>query len=120
MTAIKVYMSSIIVVKYAVLCALLYFSVFNSSVPAGFIGLRETTPGVWEWDDGSPFDFTAWGDGEPNGVAELCSAIHWLTHSYWMVDISCSTPLAYFCQMPREGKTMSNCIHTIQVVFHQI
>jgi hypothetical protein len=34
--------------------------------------------GSFEWEDGSPVDYTAWNEGEPNGPSEECvELMHW-------------------------------------------
>ena len=72
-----------------------------------YIGLSETSADVWEWDDGSSLDFTAWGEGEPNQPYELCAAIYLSGGVYGVADVDCALPHAFICQMPREGKMLS-------------
>ncbi|XP_059355386.1 ladderlectin-like [Carassius carassius] len=53
--------------------------------------------GQWVWSDGTPYDYTNWCSGEPNGGgAENCVVINYSSNVCW-VDITCSTSAGYFC-----------------------
>ena len=59
-------------------------------------GVDSDQDGIWEWTDGTPFDFTYWGSGEPAGGKEfmfLDTFDDWRWHSVTRL-------LAYsFCQL---------------------
>ncbi|XP_026128726.1 ladderlectin-like [Carassius auratus] len=53
--------------------------------------------GQWVWTDGTPYDYTYWCSGEPNGGgSENCVVINFISNVCW-VDITCATSAGYFC-----------------------
>lgn len=55
--------------------------------------------GEWVWEDGSPFTFSFWGDGEPNGnTDENCLEINY--YGYWN-DVGCGGdfPQGFACAL---------------------
>ena len=53
--------------------------------------------GTWKWTDGSPFEFTAWGGGEPNNRnGENCLHVAEPKNDLWN-DFHCSLPAAFIC-----------------------
>jgi len=70
-----------------------------------YIGLASDGFVGWTWSDGSPVDFTNWGNGEPNGVnAEECVEMYpW--DGTWN-DVSCLEKRGFICQRP---KTYAQC-----------
>uniref|UniRef100_A0A3B3ZX14 C-type lectin domain-containing protein n=1 Tax=Periophthalmus magnuspinnatus TaxID=409849 RepID=A0A3B3ZX14_9GOBI len=62
----------------------------------GHDGVEE---GVWQWTDGSPFDFNHWNYGEPNNFrGEHCLVMNWGAH-LWS-DYRCTYRLPYMCSKP--------------------
>lgn len=57
--------------------------------------------GVWEWNDGSPLEFTWWHGGEPNdwGSGEDCGG-YWMD-DHWN-DWPCSYELGVLCELPSD------------------
>ena len=78
-------------------------SVYELQAESGnwWIGLHDQEEeGVWVWTDETPFDFDAWGDGEPNNAgAEDCTHFaHW-SGGQWN-DMHCDSDASYICQLP--------------------
>ncbi|MBN94792.1 MAG: lectin, partial [Deltaproteobacteria bacterium] len=56
--------------------------------------------GQWAWTDGSPVDFEAWGEGEPNNAGtEDCAHIAYWSEGRWN-DLHCEAVASYICQLP--------------------
>lgn len=55
--------------------------------------------GLFEWQDGSVFDYSYWAAGEPNdwGDNEDCAHLAW--GSQWN-DLPCGNPIMYICAVP--------------------
>jgi len=70
-----------------------------------FIGLASDGFQGWTWSDGSPVDYTNWGNGEPNGVnSEECAEMYpW--DGTWN-DVSCLEKRGFICKRP---KTYAQC-----------
>uniref|UniRef100_A0A3B3ZY74 C-type lectin domain-containing protein n=1 Tax=Periophthalmus magnuspinnatus TaxID=409849 RepID=A0A3B3ZY74_9GOBI len=67
----------------------------------GHDGVEE---GVWQWTDGSPFDFNHWNYGEPNNFrGEHCLVMNWGAH-LWS-DYRCTYRLPYMCSSRPVPKT---------------
>ncbi|XP_071393075.1 galactose-specific lectin nattectin-like [Centroberyx affinis] len=59
----------------------------------GFDGMKE---GVWQWTDGSKFDYTHWNKGEPNNYkVENCVEMNF-GGNLWN-DLACGAKLSYVC-----------------------
>ncbi len=57
--------------------------------------------GTFEWTDGTPLDFTAWSDGEPNNWAEIehCAHLWGWAGGPWN-DLDCNASIYYVCRLP--------------------
>uniref|UniRef100_A0A914ZBD7 C-type lectin domain-containing protein n=1 Tax=Panagrolaimus superbus TaxID=310955 RepID=A0A914ZBD7_9BILA len=56
-------------------------------------------PPMWNWTDGSPFDFTDWNKGEPQNTSGAnCAAIS-TVDGYWTAQ-DCFKPKPFACQVP--------------------
>ncbi|KAK3797104.1 hypothetical protein RRG08_060450 [Elysia crispata] len=71
-----------------------------------WFGLRETSFGdrrEYVWIDGTPLDFQAWDDGQPNSftVIESCGAAQTASQS-WKIS-SCFERKAFVCQLKKGG-----------------
>jgi hypothetical protein len=66
--------------------------------PSVWIGLSDTvTEGEFVWVDGSPVDWPAWAEGEPNDAGDGEDCVHTGTGGLWN-DRSCASELAFVCQ----------------------
>ena len=58
----------------------------------------EASEGSWTWADGSTFDYSVWGDGQPNGGdQENCGYVS--SGVLTWQDYSCATSLIYVCEV---------------------
>lgn len=66
-----------------------------------WIGLDDLDQeGAFTWSDGTPLDFTAWNEGEPNNVGdEDCVNLPNWTGGLWN-DLPCEELRPYICRMP--------------------
>ena len=66
-----------------------------------WIGLDDLDQeGAFTWSDGTPLDFTAWNDGEPNNAGEEdCANLPAWNGGLWN-DLPCDHVLPYICRMP--------------------
>lgn len=66
-----------------------------------WIGLNDLQQeGTFVWTDGSPVDFTAWNEGEPNNAGEEdCANLPVWSGGLWN-DLACDAPRPYICRMP--------------------
>lgn len=67
-----------------------------------WIGLNDrAAEGTFLWTDGSPVDFTQWGDQEPNdaGDNEDCANLSSEIGGYWN-DLPCDEQHSYICRLP--------------------
>ncbi len=66
-----------------------------------WIGLDDLdVEGTFTWSDGTPLDFTAWNDGEPNNAGEEdCANLPPWTGGRWN-DLPCDHVQPYICRMP--------------------
>lgn len=64
-----------------------------------WLGLRQDG-GVWKWNDGSPLDFTNWGDRQPDQAVEfpLDCVYSWLPELSKWSAWHCSERFNYLCQ----------------------
>jgi cysteine-rich repeat protein len=66
-----------------------------------YLGLDDvTTEGTYEWVDGSPFGFFAWGGGEPDGIAadtEDCVALR--EDGTWIDRVCAGFAIAFVCEL---------------------
>jgi len=64
-----------------------------------WLGLRQDG-GVWKWNDGSPLDFTNWGDRQPDEALEfpLDCVYSWLPELSKWSAWHCSERFNYLCQ----------------------
>ena len=76
-----------------------FLSVNLLNYQRAWIGLRRSSPSEsWTWSDGSAYDFSMWGSGQPNNEAESCAAIN-LTYGTWG-DFNCDSYYTLFmCQI---------------------
>ncbi len=77
-----------------------YTEVSKGSI-AVWIGLSLSEDGTtWTWTDGSPYGYTNWYNGEPNGGGgfgnEECAQMY-ENSGYWN-DFDCATAYGYVCQ----------------------
>jgi hypothetical protein len=57
--------------------------------------------GQFEWTDGTPFDYTAWADGEPNNWGEVENCAHlWSWSGGPWNDLDCNSSIYYVCRLP--------------------
>ncbi|KTF81392.1 hypothetical protein cypCar_00046518 [Cyprinus carpio] len=72
-------------------------SLLPSSSTRCWIGCQDgVQEGQWVWSDGTPYDFTYWGSGEPNNLGtENCGELNWSSNRW--NDAACSTSLSYVC-----------------------
>ncbi|KAH9523861.1 hypothetical protein Btru_047253, partial [Bulinus truncatus] len=71
----------------------------SNNFPPVWIGLHDTSvEKAFEWIDGSPYDFSKWGNTEPNSltISEDCGEIE--RAGYWN-DINCHITRPYICSM---------------------
>ncbi|XP_016402760.1 galactose-specific lectin nattectin-like, partial [Sinocyclocheilus rhinocerous] len=75
----------------------LLLSLLPSSSTRCWIGAHDgEQEGQWVWSDGTPYDFTYWGSGEPNNLGtENCGELNWSSNRW--NDATCSTSLGYIC-----------------------
>ncbi|MCB9569952.1 MAG: CotH kinase family protein [Myxococcales bacterium] len=66
-----------------------------------WIGLSDIQQeGTFVWSDGTPLDFTAWNEGEPNNSGnEDCVNLPKWSGGLWN-DLKCSTVRPYICKLP--------------------
>ena len=64
-----------------------------------WIGLNDQDQeGVWEWTNGESFDFSSWGNGEPNNSGnEDCVELNRFGDETWN-DIACNQSLRFICE----------------------
>ncbi|KAH9490404.1 hypothetical protein Btru_035117 [Bulinus truncatus] len=63
-----------------------------------WIGLSDNVKeSSFVWIDGSPFDYSKWSQGEPNGASELEDCVELLRSSQTWNDIDCHTTRPYIC-----------------------
>jgi hypothetical protein len=82
--------------------AFLYETAFKVFQTEWWIGINDIEQeGSFAWSDGTPVDFTAWNDGEPNnaGGAENCGHFTSWAEARWN-DIPCGNFYPYFCNAP--------------------
>ena len=59
----------------------------------------------WLWVDGSPLNYTRWGDGEPNRITEECVEIRpFGSHNGGWNDQHCSDRIHYICENGKEDR----------------
>jgi hypothetical protein len=57
--------------------------------------------GQFEWTDGTPLDYTAWADGEPNNWGEVENCAHlWSWSGGPWNDLDCNSSIYYVCRLP--------------------
>jgi CotH kinase protein/Lectin C-type domain/Putative metal-binding motif len=67
-----------------------------------YIGLNDlASEGKYVWTDGTPYDYSAWGPGEPNddGLKEDCSQLASSAGMQWN-DNWCGSDFRYICRLP--------------------
>ena len=68
-----------------------------------WIGLQRLAVGNFQWVDGSPLEYNAWNNGEPNdnGGREDCAAMYWDVGGKWN-DSPCDWEVnpGFVCEMP--------------------
>ena len=70
---------------------------------AGWIGLDDMEEGTFVWQDGTPTDYTAWADNEPNDSnGEDCGHIAEWAGGLWN-DIPCTNEMPYLCRYEQEA-----------------
>uniref|UniRef100_A0A914PPF1 C-type lectin domain-containing protein n=1 Tax=Panagrolaimus davidi TaxID=227884 RepID=A0A914PPF1_9BILA len=57
-----------------------------------------TTKNVWEWTDGSNFDFIDWRKGEPKNTSDSMCASVFMNDGYWSAE-SCFTYKPFVCEI---------------------
>ncbi|ELU12830.1 hypothetical protein CAPTEDRAFT_186514 [Capitella teleta] len=68
------------------------------------IGLTSsaTNTSAWKWEDGSPLDYLAWDQDEPNDVDEYCVFLHIRARTNGLqlawYDVECSVHIGYVCK----------------------
>ncbi|XP_070694996.1 C-type mannose receptor 2-like [Pempheris klunzingeri] len=64
--------------------------------------------GVWEWSDGSKFDFTGWAKAEPNnaGKGEHCMEMNFKEHDY-VNDMKCEEKRSFLCSTDPTSQQLS-------------
>ena len=60
-------------------------------------GARMTSPGIWEWTDGTPWQFSDFVDGEPNNN-DQCLTVRKESDSGW-ADYACNYDMPRLCQV---------------------
>ncbi|XP_059214274.1 galactose-specific lectin nattectin-like [Centropristis striata] len=60
----------------------------------GFDAVKE---GMWQWSDGTPFDYTRWNKGQPNNNnnKEHCAEMNF-SENYWN-DLPCTYSYSFVC-----------------------
>ena len=59
----------------------------------------------WLWVDGSPLNYTHWGDREPNSITEECVEIRpFGSHNGGWNDQECSDRINYICEKGKEDR----------------
>ena len=75
-------------------------SVVRGTSDTWWIGAAdEWNEGVWGWTDGTPFDYSNWGQGEPNNLNnEDCAALNFFQDGTW-IDAACGSQRKAICEL---------------------
>lgn len=71
-------------------------SLADWNLDAVIVGAREVSS-VWQWDDGTPFNVSWFGPGEPSGPGS-CVQMFKLQGRYLADDTGCDYSCAYVCE----------------------
>lgn len=74
---------------------------FDIAASDWWIGINDIQQeGTFVWSDGTPVDFTAWNEGEPNNAGdEDCVNLPYWTGGLWN-DLGCDAVRPYICRLP--------------------
>jgi hypothetical protein len=73
----------------------------NGSTDFWIGGNTLNSKNIWEWTDGSPFDYTDWKMGEPsNKTSSNCAAVS-MNNGYWTAQ-DCFNLKPYVCKVPSD------------------
>lgn len=74
---------------------------FQIAASDWWIGLNDIqSEGTFVWTDGTPLDFTAWNEGEPNNAGnEDCVNLAYWAGGLWN-DLGCDAARPYICRIP--------------------
>ena len=72
---------------------------FSIGLDVFWIGIHDPTEGTFVYaSDGSPVEYTNWGEGQPNNSGdEDCVEIGYISNDSWNDD-KCDTPLGLICE----------------------
>ena len=70
---------------------------FNPSAKVWIGAVDPDHDGVWEWTDGSSFDFSYWLSGQPDG-GQYYTVMDDISSGAWR-DLEYSDSYQYFCQL---------------------
>ncbi|XP_054718076.1 macrophage mannose receptor 1-like [Uloborus diversus] len=86
----------------------LVYEEHNSGSLQLWIGLNSLTSDTFEWEDGTPVDFTFWNDGQPKDYKlKKCANMHYID-AVWQLE-NCNVRLSFIC------KRRHNTAHTVPV-----